>query len=128
MSWPQGCRVLQSHRRNTARDNVVKLWHSALPLPLYCPGLRALAPAQATELAASWHDPLAASRCIEAWIGQQRRTDLPDAAVVELVQLYELLERGLWMAGESSAIPGWSLDREAACAWRVGGSAGPGLR
>ena len=80
-------------------------WHSAMPLPLYCTSLLALAPTRAMELAASWSDPVASSRRIEAWIGQQRDADLPVAAVVELVQLYELLERSLCVAREFQAVP-----------------------
>lgn len=93
-----GYRVSRSRLRNDNHGNGLTLWHSAMPVPLYCASLLTLAPAQALELSAYWHDPVGAGRLIEAWIGEQRDADLPEAAVVALVQLYELLERSLWVA------------------------------
>lgn len=105
MTCLKGYHVLQPHRRNASTESVARFWHSALPMPLYCASLLALAPAQAIELAAVWHDPTAAGHCIESWIGEQRHADLPEAAVIDLVQLYELLECSLSVARPSTAAP-----------------------
>lgn len=81
-----------------------------MPMPLYCASLLALAPSQAIELAATWHDPLVAGRCIESWVREQRHADLPEAAVIELVKLYELLARSLSVARRSRAAPRLAFD------------------